>query len=203
VGDSGTGLDEAGGSRTDDRPAKPFATIGRAIVFGIVRQYGGVVRVSSEAGEGTLVKVYLPRLESEDDEAGTPVAEALRGSETVLVAEDEDGVRELLRKVLTEFGYTVLTARHGRDALMLAGDRSVGIDLLVTDVVMPEMSGRELVETLHDRRPDLKVLYISGYTDDEVVQRGISGSEVAFMRKPFAAEELVRRVREVLDAAPV
>jgi PAS domain S-box-containing protein len=205
VGDSGTGLDEAEGTRTGDRPAKPFATIGRAIVFGIVRQYGGVVRVSSEAGEGTLVKVYLPRLETqaEDDEAGTPVTEGLRGSETVLVAEDEDGVRELLRKVLTEFGYTVLTARHGRDALMLAGDRSVGIDLLVTDVVMPEMNGRELVETLHDRRPDLKVLYISGYTDDEVVQRGISGSEVAFMRKPFAAEELVRRVREVLDAAPV
>jgi len=174
-------------------------------VFGIVRQYGGVVRVSSEAGEGTLVKVYLPRLEAEAGEvaADKPDADSLRGSETVLVAEDEDGVRELLRKVLTEFGYTVLTARHGRDALMVAGDRIGGVDLLVTDVVMPEMSGRELAETLRHQQPDLKVLYISGYTDDEVVQRGISGREVAFMRKPFASDELVRRVRTVLDATPV
>jgi CheY-like chemotaxis protein len=178
--------------------------MGRAIVVGIVRQYGGVVRVSSEAGEGTLVKIYLPRLEAEAEVvADEPDADSLRGSETVLVAEDEDGVRELLRKVLTEFGYTVLTARHGRDALMVAGDRSGGVDLLVTDVVMPEMSGRELAETLRDHQPDLKVLYISGYTDDEVVQRGISGSEVAFLRKPFASEEFVRRVRGVLDATPV
>jgi two-component system, cell cycle sensor histidine kinase and response regulator CckA len=130
-------------------------------------------------------------------------AGAMRGTETVLVAEDEDGVRELLRKVLTEFGYSVLTARHGRDALMVAGERGSEIDLLVTDVVMPEMSGRELAETLRDRRPDLKVLFISGYTDDEVLQRGISGRDAAFVRKPFAAEELVRRVRLLLDGSPV
>jgi PAS domain S-box-containing protein len=205
VGDSGTGLDEEETGAAAEGSFRPPAAIGRAIVFGIVRQYGGVVRVSSEAGEGTLVKVYLPRLEAEADEvpADTPDADSLRGSETVLVAEDEDGVRELLRKVLTEFGYTVLTARHGRDALMVAGDRIGGVDLLVTDVVMPEMSGRELAETLRDHQPDLKVLYISGYTDDEVVQRGISGREVAFMRKPFASEELVRRVRTMLDATPV
>ena len=93
----------------------------------------------------------------------------------------------------------MLTARHGRDALMVAGERAGGIDLLVTDVVMPEMSGRELAEALRDRRPDLKVLYISGYTDDEVLQRGIRGREVAFVRKPFASDELMRRVRAVLD----
>ena len=205
VGDSGTGLDEEETGAAAEGSYRPPAAIGRAIVFGIVRQYGGVVRVSSEAGEGTLVKVYLPRLEAEAGEvaADKPDADSLRGSETVLVAEDEDGVRELLRKVLTEFGYTVLTARHGRDALMVAGDRIGGVDLLVTDVVMPEMSGRELAETLRDQQPDLKVLYISGYTDDEVVQRGISGREVAFMRKPFASDELVRRVRTVLDATPV
>jgi two-component system, cell cycle sensor histidine kinase and response regulator CckA len=205
VGDSGTGLDDEEAGATADGSFKPPAAMGRAIVFGIVRQYGGVVRVSSEAGEGTLVKVYLPRLEAEAEEAlaDEPDSDSLRGSETVLVAEDEDGVRELLRKVLTEFGYTVLTARHGRDALMVAGDRSRGVDLLVTDVVMPEMSGRELAETLRGHQPDLKVLYISGYTDDEVVQRGIIGREVAFLRKPFASEELVRRVRGVLDAAPV
>ena len=206
VGDSGGSLDDDEGIAPAEAGGKPPASIGRAIVFGIVRQYGGVVRVSSEAGEGTLVKVYLPRLEIDgeaDVAPGGPDVEALRGSETVLVAEDEDGVRELLRKVLTEYGYTVLTARHGRDALLVAGDRSAGIDLLVTDVVMPEMSGRELVETLRDRQPDLRVLYISGYTDDEVIQRGVSGSEVAFMRKPFAAEDLVRRVRAVLDGAAV
>jgi len=205
VGDSGTGLDEEETGATADSSFRPPAALGRAIVVGIVRQYGGVVRVSSEAGEGTLVKVYLPRLEAEagDVVPEEPDADTLRGSETVLVAEDEDGVRELLRKVLTEYGYTVLTARHGRDALLLAGDRNAGVDLLLTDVVMPEMSGRELAETLRDRQPDLKVLYISGYTDDEVVQRGVSGREVAFMRKPFASEELVRRVRSVLDATPV
>jgi CheY-like chemotaxis protein len=203
VGDSGTAVDADDGTPAADGPAKASAGVGRAIVFSIIRQYGGVVRVSSEVGEGTLVKVYLPRLETEHEIASTSDADALRGSETILVAEDEDGVRELLRKVLTEFGYTVLTARHGRDALLLAGDRRTDIDMLVTDVVMPEMSGRELVETLRDRQPGLRVLYISGYTDDEVVQRGISGSEVAFLRKPFASEELVRRVRAVLDAAPV
>jgi two-component system cell cycle sensor histidine kinase/response regulator CckA len=201
VGDSGNGLEEEESGATADGSFRAPAAMGRAIVFGIVRQYGGVVRVSSEAGEGTLVKVYLPRLEAEAEVvADEPDADSLRGSETVLVAEDEDGVRELLRKVLTEFGYTVLTARHGRDALMVAGDRSGGVDLLVTDVVMPEMSGRELAETLRDHQPDLKVLYISGYTDDEVVQRGISSREVAFLRKPFASEEFVRRVRGVLDA---
>jgi PAS domain S-box-containing protein len=188
VSDTGEGLD----GETRD--------LGRSIVFGIVRQFGGVVRVSSEAGVGTTVKVYLPRLESPDVE---PVDAAdqrsLRGAETVLVAEDEDGVRELLRKTLTEYGYTVLPARHGRDALLLAGERGDRIDLLVTDIVMPEMSGRELAETLLDRRPDLKILYMSGYTDDEVLQRGVRGREVGLLRKPFATDELVRRVRTALD----
>jgi two-component system, cell cycle sensor histidine kinase and response regulator CckA len=195
VSDSGSGLDEADAEGGAGRGGP-----GRAIVFGIVRQYGGVVRVASEAGEGTTVKVYLPRLDAEDESLEQErIAAGMRGTETVLVAEDEDGVRELLRKVLTEFGYSVLTARHGRDALLAAAERAGGIDLLVTDVVMPEMSGRELAETLRDRRPGLKVLYISGYTDDEVLQRGVSGREMAFVRKPFAAEELVRRVRALLD----
>jgi CheY-like chemotaxis protein len=160
---------------------------------------GGVVRISSEAGVGTTVKVYLPRLDAETADAPDDNQRSLRGTETVLVAEDEDGVRELLRKALTEYGYTALTARHGRDALMIAGERQGSIDLLLTDIVMPEMSGRELAETLLDHEPDLKVLYISGYTDDEVLQRGVRGREVPLMRKPFATEELVRRVRSVLD----
>ena len=200
VGDSGSGLHDDTGADGEEAPSLPRSVVGRSIVFGIVRQYGGVVRVASEPGEGTTVKVYLPRLEAGAEEDPAPgVADASRGSETVLVAEDEDSVRELLRKILTEFGYSVLTARHGRDAVMLAGEAAADIDLLITDVVMPEMSGRELVRTLRGRRPDLKVLYVSGYTDDEVLRRGISGQEVAFLRKPFAAEELVRRVRALLD----
>jgi len=187
VSDTGEGLD-----------AEP-RDLGRSIVFGIVRQCGGVVRVSSEPGVGTTVKVYLPRLESAPESLDEAEQRSLRGAETVLVAEDEDGVRELLRKTLTEYGYTVLTARHGRDALLLAGEQGDRIDLLVTDIVMPEMSGRELAETLLDRRPDLKILYISGYTDDEVLRRGVRGREVGLLRKPFATEELARRVRMALD----
>jgi two-component system cell cycle sensor histidine kinase/response regulator CckA len=197
-------VSDTGGILESDAPAgaeaAPRADTGRAIVFGIVRQYGGVVRVASEAGLGTTVKVYLPRLESVDQaEVGEDALRSCRGTETVLVAEDEDGVRELLRKVLTEFGYTVLSARHGRDALMMAGQRGAGIDLLLTDVVMPEMSGRELADTLLEQRPDLKVLYISGYTDDEILRRGLRGRDIGLLRKPFAAEDLVRRVRDVLD----
>ena len=195
VSDTGEEMDPEAGPGGAPRP-----DLGRAVVFGIVRQVGGVVRVSSEAGVGTTIKVYLPRLEASDAEADEEgAARSLHGTETVLVAEDEDGVRELLRKVLVEYGYTVLAARHGSDALMMAGERRDGIDLLLTDIVMPEMSGRELAETLLDRRPELKVLYISGYTDDEVLQRGVRGREVALIRKPFAAEELVRRVRATLD----
>jgi two-component system, cell cycle sensor histidine kinase and response regulator CckA len=188
VSDTGEGLDAEA------------RDMGRSIVFGIVRQFGGVVRVSSEPGVGTTVKVYLPRLEvTAPEELGEAAQRSLRGAETVLVAEDEDGVRELLRKTLTEYGYSVLTARHGRDALLLAGEQGDRIDLLVTDIVMPEMSGRELAETLLDRRPDLKILYISGYTDDEVLRRGVRGREVGLLRKPFATEELARRVRTALD----
>jgi CheY-like chemotaxis protein len=204
VGDSGRGWEE---DEAESRPGEPpRGGVGRAIVFGIVRQYGGVTRVSSEPGEGTTVKVYLPRVEadaSRGEEEDDRATGALRGTETVLVAEDEEGVRELLRKVLQGFGYTVLTARHGRDALMLAGERGEDIDLLVTDVVMPEMSGRELAETLQDRRPDLKVLFMSGYTDDEVLRRGVGGQDAPFVRKPFSPEDLVRRVRALLDGVAV
>ena len=202
VGDSGNGLDDEEARTGELGPGG----VGRAAAFGIVRQYGGVVRVASEPGEGSTVKVYLPRAEAEQAEradADDRAAAELRGSETVLVAEDEEGVRELLRRVLQEFGYTVLTARHGRDALIQAGGYGGEIDLLVTDVVMPEMSGGELAETLQDLRPGLKVLFISGYTDDEVLQRGVGGEETPIVRKPFSAEELVRRVRGLLDGSVV
>jgi CheY-like chemotaxis protein len=174
--------------------------LGLSIVHGIVRQNGGVVRVSSEPGHGTTVKVYLPRVELE--EAPAEPAAALRGAETVLVAEDEEGVRELLRKVLGDHGHAVLEARHGRDALLVAERYERPIDLLIADVVMPELGGGELVERLLARRPNLKVLYISGYTNDEVVRRGIRRTEAHFLQKPFTAQELMRKVRKVLDGEP-
>ena len=141
-------------------------------MHGIVRQNGGVVRVASEPGHGTTVKVYLPQVEPEEETPADPRSSSA-AAETVLVAEDEEGVRELLRKVLGDHGHPVLEARHGRDALMVAERYERPIDLLIADVVMPEIGGGELVERLTSQRPDLKVLYISGYTNDEIVRRGV------------------------------
>jgi two-component system cell cycle sensor histidine kinase/response regulator CckA len=204
ISDTGSGLDP-------DILAHPFevfpgtsargqrAGLGLSIVYGIVRQNGGAVRVASEPDQGTTVKLYLP-LHDEDDEP-EPAGEerSLAGTETVLVVEDEDAVRELLRKVLDEHGYTVLEARDGRDALLLAERYQQPIHLVVTDVVMPEMGGRELVAALTPLYPDVSVLYISGYTNDEVLRRGVS--DVELIHKPFSPGDLLRKVRELLDAA--
>jgi PAS domain S-box-containing protein len=174
--------------------------LGLSIVYGIVRQNGGAVRVASEPDQGTTVKIYLP-LHDEDDEPVPAGAErSLTGTETVLVVEDEDAVRELLLKMLDEHGYTVLEAGHGRDALLLAERYQQPIHLLVTDVVMPEMGGRELVEALRPVYPDVRVLYISGYTNDEVLRRGVS--DVELIHKPFSPDDLLRKVRDLLDAGP-
>jgi PAS domain S-box-containing protein len=203
VSDTGTGMD----GETLTHVFEPFFSsrapgsrsgLGLSIVYGIVKQSGGGVRVSSEPEQGTTVKVFIPRMESE----GLPATEepaALRGEETVLVVEDEDGVRELIWKILTDHGHTVLEARHGRDALTVAAGYEHSIQLLVTDVVMPEMGAGQLVDELLSTRPELKVLYMSGYTNDEIVRRGVSGSDAAFIRKPFTSGELMRKVREVLD----
>ncbi|HEU5039363.1 MAG TPA: response regulator, partial [Gemmatimonadales bacterium] len=206
VSDTGTGLvAENAPEAYDAEAAAPSpgqrAGLGLSIVYGIVRRAGGAVRISSEPGSGTTVKVYLPWVEPELPGASAP-GEALRGSETVLVAEDEDGVRELLRKILVEHGHTVLEARHGRDALMIAERYERPIHLLMTDVVMPEVGGGELARRLTQRRPGLRVLFLSGYTNDEVVRRGVPGAEESFVQKPFTPEGLMRRVREILDGPP-
>jgi CheY-like chemotaxis protein len=180
-------------------PREQRAGLGLSIVYGIVRQNGGVVKVSSEPGQGGTVKVYLPMAEEEEPVAERPIA--FRGAETVLVVEDEDGVRELVRQILEDHGHAVLTARHGRDALLTAERYERPIDLVVTDVVMPEMGGGELVERLLARRPNLKVLYISGYTIDEVVRRGVHGAPASFLHKPFTSDDFMRRVRGVLEGA--
>jgi PAS domain S-box-containing protein len=204
VSDTGTGMDGDTLTRVFDpfftsQPAGGRSGLGLSIVYGIVKQSGGGVRVSSEPGQGTTVKVFLPRLEVDQADL-TDVKVAKRGDETVLIVEDEDGVRELLWKILTDHGHTVLEARHGRDALTVASGYAHPIQLLVTDVVMPEMGAGELVDQLVGSRPELKVLYISGYTNDEVTRRGISRTEAAFIQKPFTSEELMKKVREVLDS---
>jgi CheY-like chemotaxis protein len=206
VSDTGSGMEGDTLSHAFD----PFFTaaghggragLGLSIVYSIVKQNGGVVRVSSEPGLGTTVKVFFPRVER--DEPSLPKAlSSVRGDETILVVEDEDGVRELLWKILTDHGHTVLEARHGRDALTVAGGYDHPIQLLLTDVVMPEMGAGELVDQLLAQRPDMKVLFISGYTNDEILRRGISRQEAAFIQKPFTAEDLMRKVRELLDALP-
>jgi two-component system, cell cycle sensor histidine kinase and response regulator CckA len=203
VSDTGSGMD----GDTLSHVFEPFFTsqapgsragLGLSIVYGIVKQNGGVVRVSSEPGEGTTVKVFLPRSEGDEPVVSEALSSA-RGDETVLIVEDEDGVRELLWKILTEHGHTVLEARHGRDAVTVAAGYNHPIHLLITDVVMPEMGASELVDRLLTKRPDLKVLFISGYTNDEVLRRGVTRSDSAFIQKPFTADELMRKVRELLD----
>jgi two-component system cell cycle sensor histidine kinase/response regulator CckA len=207
VSDTGSGMD----GDTLSRVFEPFFTsqasgnragLGLSIVYNIVKQSGGVVRLSSEPGLGTMVKVFLPKVESEEVAVVEPPT-GLQGDETVLVVEDEDGVRELLWKILTEHGHTVLEARHGRDALSVAEGYHHPIQLLVSDVVMPEMGAGELADQLLSRRPEMKVLFISGYTNDEVVRRGVSQKDTAFIQKPFTAEDLMRKVREVLDSKTV
>ena len=211
VTDTGNGMDEA----TQAHLFEPFFTtkevgrgtgLGLATVYGIVKQSGGYIWVYSEVGHGTTVKVYLPRVPADEVapslSAPAPAAEpseARGGPETVLLVEDAAPVRSLARRSLEARGYTVLDAADGATALDLAARHRGGIDVLVTDVVMPGMSGRELAERLAPERPRMKVLYTSGYTDDAMVRQGVLTAGVAFLQKPFVPETLARKVREVLD----
>jgi PAS domain S-box-containing protein len=175
--------------------------LGLPTVYGIVKQSGGHIAVESRPGAGTTVRVYLPRTEEAPaEEKANGDVTSPRGSETVLLAEDEDGVRALVRQVLRAGGYSVLEARDGAEALWLAGQHRGPVDLLITDVVMPGLDGRGLAERLGQRYPGLSVLYLSGYTDDAVVRHGVLQEKVHFLQKPFAPDALARKVREVLDS---
>jgi CheY-like chemotaxis protein len=175
--------------------------LGLAVVHGIVKQAGGHISLESEVGQGTTIRIHLPALaERPPDRTNANAAATGRGSETILLVEDEEAVRQLTVLSLQRFGYKVLAAASGEEALELMTEKPAEIHLLLTDVVMPGMSGRELSEQLKEKQPALKVLYLSGYTDDAIVRHGILQAEVAFLQKPYSPRTLVTKVREVLDS---
>jgi len=205
VSDNGTGMDEA----TSARLFEPFFTtkgvgkgtgLGLSTVFGIVKQCGGSLQVSSELGHGTSVKVFLPRIDQPlalDPEAQRKVL--ARGHETILLVEDDDMVRNLVRETLNRTGYTVLDANGPVEACRLSDEFQGTIQLLITDVVMPKINGRELAGRLVRRRPGIKVLYMSGYTDSAIANMVGLQKELAFLQKPFTPVGLIEKVREVLE----
>ncbi|HET7876843.1 MAG TPA: ATP-binding protein [Methylomirabilota bacterium] len=205
--------------------------LGLSTVYGIINQNAGHIWVESEPGRGTTFRVYLPRVEEAvavpardarpdgagvreeamaptafDDGSGGPLVEEPprpKRGETILLVEDAQRVRAVVREILEMNGYTVLEARHGAEALEVSGKHQGPIHLMVTDVVMPQMSGRELAQKLQPLRSEMRVLYMSGYTDDAIVRHGVLGAGMAFLSKPFTPDALATKVREVLDGAPV
>ncbi len=210
VTDTGVGMNE----ETKARIFEPFFTtkvrgkgtgLGLATVYGIVQQTGGHIWPYSEPGQGTTMRVYLPCVAAPADPIEHPIETtptALRGTETILLVEDEAPVRSITRQLLQRNGYTVLEASDGQTALALVDGTQHGtqVDLLLTDVIMPGMSGRELAAQLMARRPALRVLFMSGYTDDAVVRHGMLEPGLAYLEKPFRPPTLLRKVREVLQA---
>jgi len=178
--------------------------LGLSTVYGIIRQSGGDIRVYSEPGLGTTFKIYLPRVKEPAEPDRYKVPEevvSLCGTETILLVEDEDIVRELAALELRDLGYTVLEAANGGEALKVCEEHQGQIHLVMTDVVMPGMNGPDMFKLLAEKRPGIEVLYCSGYAEQDILQRGILDQDKAFLEKPFTAEGLGRKVREVLGKA--
>jgi two-component system cell cycle sensor histidine kinase/response regulator CckA len=210
VSDSGQGMDR----ETQARIFEPFFTtkekgkgtgLGLSTVYGIIKQSGGYVFVQSELGRGTVFTIYFPRIDEPSESHGaTQVSpSAAGGSETILLVEDEDSVRQLVRETLESRGYRVLEAENGAAALALAAAHSDPIHLIITDVVMPGLSGHELVQQLIPARPTIKVLYLSGYAQEAFATPGASDAPKTFLQKPFTLQSLSRKVREILGPQPV
>jgi two-component system cell cycle sensor histidine kinase/response regulator CckA len=209
VSDTGSGMDEA----TKQRLFEPFFTtkppgkgtgLGLSTVFGIVKQSGGSLEVYSEPGRGSSVKIYFPRIDQPISvEAASRKRQLMRGTETILLVEDDEMVRNLVHETLEREGYKVIGAADPLEAQRIAEAHRGKIQLLITDVVMPRLSGKELAKALVERRPDMKVLYMSGYTDSAIVNSGILQKEVAFLQKPFTPSALAARVRDVLETGRI
>ena len=207
VSDTGVGMD----TEQQARLFEPFYTtkergkgtgLGLSTTYGVVKQSGGSIWVYSERGQGTTFKIYLPRCEDPLDvtQEFAPPAIPLTGTETALLVEDEPEVRRLVEKILSMQGYTVISAANPAEAIALSRARTSAIEILVTDVIMPGMNGRELARVLATARPTLRVLYMSGYTDAVIAQEGVLEPGTAFLAKPFTPDALARKIREVLDA---
>lgn len=205
VSDTGTGMDQ----ETQARIFEPFFTtkaagegtgLGLSTVYAIVERSGGAILVYSEVGRGSTFKIYLPRVEAVAEYTAVPRLQTARGSETLLVVEDEEAVRALVCSTLEKDGYTVLRAASAGDALAICAKHPGHIALMLTDVVMPSMSGSELAGRLKTLHPEVKVIFMSGYTDTTVGHHGVISEETAFLQKPFSPKVLARKVREVLDA---
>lgn len=206
VSDNGCGMDE----ETCEKIFEPFFTtkeqgkgtgLGMSTVYGIVKQSGGSIWVYSEPGEGTTVKVYLPATDEEDAKPKRPEgARPLEGRETILVVEDETEVRELIVQALKRYGYSVIEAESGERALQLIQSATARVRLMVTDVVMPGMNGKDLAQRMLRMQPDLIVLFMSGYTENSIVHHGVLDEGLAFIQKPFKPDVLAAKIRELLDA---
>lgn len=206
ISDTGIGMSK----ETQLRIFEPFFTtkpkgegtgLGLSTVYGIVKQSGGSIWVQSEVGKGSTFKIYLPIIEEEIDEESVKMYldENLRGDETILIVEDEDDVRNLTSEILSFYGYSVLKAKAGNNALKITENYPRKINLILTDVVMPQMSGYELVEKLKPKNPNMKVVYMSGYNESAIVKNGELREEIEFIQKPFLPIDLVRKIREVLN----
>jgi len=207
VSDTGAGMDK----ETQARIFEPFFTtkeqgkgtgLGLSTAFGIVKQSGGSIWLYSELGSGTTFKIYLPRVAGGTALLPTATSELPRGDETILLVEDEEQVRVVAASILRRAGYSVLAAGSPGEAISLAEHATGRIDLLVTDVIMPKMNGRLLAERIVAGQPGIKVLFMSGYTDDVILHHGVLDGAVAFLQKPLTRDSLTRRVRQVLDGSP-
>jgi len=206
VSDTGCGMTP----EIRDRVFEPFFTtkergkgtgLGLSTVYGIVKQSGGNIWVYSEPGLGTTFKIYLPVVDEPmiEEQKERPIAERARGGETILVVEDDENLRRLTSLILKKHGYRILEASNGGEALIICRNIKEPLDLVLTDVIMPGMSGRQLIEELRQIRDAFKVLYMSGYTDNAIVHHGVLDAGINLLHKPFTVEGLLRKVREVMD----